>query len=467
MSIIFIILGLINAIYLQSVHNSSSLTCAAGSGCTDVLASSYSSFLGVPLASFGIGLFLVLLTIYGLSKKGQLSSSTSTSLNLLLLTPAAAIGLILLAVQLFYIDAFCLFCTFNTVLLLILFGLAYKQYLNEKSLNFDVNLTQVIAIVAVFLLPVFYGTNQSSNNNDVYMIGEIAGEMVSVNQIGNSDFEPKWMKVKQKEYAVKKEFFEYKLLELAAKRQGLSIRGFIDKEIIPTIKITDQQIRDFYEDKKADLPKDKTYEQIKSSIKKFLVRKEETFAIRDYIKTLYDEYDAKLMIKKSTPKKMVANPFRSYSIGDPNAPVKIVEYSDLECGYCKRAFVEIKDLIRKFDGRVYFEYRHFPLDFHPFSKQFSMASVCAGEQDKFFDFIEISFANQKDFSKILPVALAEKLGLNIDEFNQCLKSDLPLRVVNRDISDGNRLDVTATPTFYINGHLFNGIPNEDDIMSYL
>ena len=467
MSIIFIILGLINAIYLQSVHNSSSLTCAAGSGCTDVLASSYSSIFNIPLASFGIGLFLVLLIIYALSKKDQLQAPTTTLLNLLLLTPAAAIGLILLAVQLFYVDAFCLFCTFNTVLLLILFGLAYKQYLNEKALSLDVNLAQVIAISAVFLLPIFYGMNQSSENSDIYMIGEIAGEMVTINQIGNSNFEPKWMKVKQKEYAVKKEFFEYKLLELAAKRQGLSIRGFIDKEIIPTIKITDQQIRDFYKEKKADIPKAKTYQEVKSSIKNFLIRKEETFAIRDYIKTLYKEYDAKLMIKKSSPKKIAANPFRSYSIGDPNAPVKIIEFSDLECGYCKRAFVEIKDLIRKFDGRVYFEYRHFPLDFHPFSKQFSMASVCAGEQDKFFDFIEMSFANQKDFSQILPVSLAEKLALNVDEFNQCLKSDLPLRVVNRDISEGKRLDVTGTPTFYINGHLFNGIPNEDDIMSYL
>ena len=121
MLIIFIILGLINAIYLQSVHNSSSLTCAAGSGCTDVLASSYSSIFSIPLAGYGIGLYLMLLVINALSARKELNSNVANSLNLLLLTPAAAIGLILFAIQLVSIKAFCLFCTFNTVLLLVLF----------------------------------------------------------------------------------------------------------------------------------------------------------------------------------------------------------------------------------------------------------------------------------------------------------------------------------------------------------
>ena len=467
MSIILILLGLINAIYLQFIHNSSTLTCAAGSGCSDVLSSSYASVLGIPLASFGIGLYLILLVINALRVRNELDSNTSTSLSLVLLTPATAIGLILLAIQFIDIKAFCLFCTFNTLLLLILFGLTYKQYLSSKSFTLKISLSQLIALVTVFLLPILFNIKQSKTSNMDYIVGEVAGEFITVNQIPNSDFASKWERNKQKEYAIKKEFFELSILELAAKKADLSVRAFIDQEILPSVKISDQQIIDFYNENKDDIPSDKTFEEIKPSIKKYLLRKEESFAIKEYIKNIYADFDATLLAKRVLPNRIYSNRHRSYSMGNPNAPIKIVEFSDLECGYCKRAYVEMKKIIKDFKNKVYFEYRHYPLEFHPFSKQFSIASVCAGEQDKFFDFIEISFANQESFSTISPESLAEKINLNIDEFNQCLKEDLALRVVNQDIHEGNRLNVNGTPTFFINGHLFNGIPTAEDLFTFL
>ena len=127
----------------------------------------------------------------------------------------------------------------------------------------------------------------------------------------------------------------------------------------------------------------------------------------------------------------------------------------------------MKKVLETFKDDVYFEYRHLPLPHHPFSKQFSIASVCAGDQNQFFEFIGLSFANQKSFSKIKPVELAEKLNLDIDAFNRCLVSPMASQVIDVDINEADRLKVKATPTFYINGHYFSGIPSVEDIKSFL
>ena len=68
--------------------------------------------------------------------------------------------------------------------------------------------------------------------------------------------------------------------------------------------------------------------------------------------------------------------------GDKNAPVTIIEYSDFECPYCERFHPTMLEVMEKYDGKVRWIFRHFPLSFHPNAKPAAMAAECAGEQGK-------------------------------------------------------------------------------------
>ena len=86
----------------------------------------------------------------------------------------------------------------------------------------------------------------------------------------------------------------------------------------------------------------------------------------------------------------------------------------------------------------------------------------AGEEGKFFDLIELSFANQK-LGEIKPGDLAKKLGLETDTFDKCMKGYDVQHALEADIKEANRIGIQSTPTFIINGQLFIGAISEEDI----
>ncbi len=104
---------------------------------------------------------------------------------------------------------------------------------------------------------------------------------------------------------------------------------------------------------------------------------------------------------------------------------------------------------------------------NPFSKKFSKGSICAGSQGKFFDYIELAFANQSNLAQITEKELANRLSLNLAEFETCIKGDMAQMALEEDMNEGQRIGIQSTPTFIINGQLFIGIPTADDIALFL
>ena len=103
---------------------------------------------------------------------------------------------------------------------------------------------------------------------------------------------------------------------------------------------------------------------------------------------------------------------------------------------------------------------------YKYAKEFAKGSICAEKEGKGFDFIDLTFQNQRNLSEINPVEFAEKLGLNINDFENCLIDSARL-ILQHDINEGNRIGVDSTPTFIINEELFDGIPRIKDIIDYL
>lgn len=140
--------------------------------------------------------------------------------------------------------------------------------------------------------------------------------------------------------------------------------------------------------------------------------------------------------------------------GPEDAKVTIVEFSDFECSFCARFYRDTyRTLKERYQDRVRFVYKHFPLSvIHPNAERAAVASECAHEQGKFWEYHDLLFENQRNLSQEALIGYARQAGVpNLEQFTECLTSKKYLSTVIADLQQGERLSVQGTPTFFING----------------
>lgn len=139
-------------------------------------------------------------------------------------------------------------------------------------------------------------------------------------------------------------------------------------------------------------------------------------------------------------------------LGSPDAPVTFIVYTDLECPFCRRFHeTTLKSMMEEYgkDGEVKLVYRHFPLPatMHPNALNFALASECvaeAGGQAKFWEFVDKLFStNATNLTDALTVA--QSLGLDKTQINDCVTSQKFLAKVKADQTDGQKIGVAGTP----------------------
>lgn len=147
-------------------------------------------------------------------------------------------------------------------------------------------------------------------------------------------------------------------------------------------------------------------------------------------------------------------------MGDKNAPVTLIEFSDYECPFCKRHFDQTLPQLKKDyidTGKVKLVYRDFPLSFHdPMATTEAIAANCAREQGgdpTYFKFHDEMFkrttSNGNGLSKDKIYTIATDLGLNTDNLKSCVESEKYKDEVTKDIADGSAGGVSGTPGFFI------------------
>jgi protein-disulfide isomerase len=153
------------------------------------------------------------------------------------------------------------------------------------------------------------------------------------------------------------------------------------------------------------------------------------------------------------------------ALGDPNAPVRMDVYVDFQCPACRGYSDQIENQVVEnyvTTGQVYYVFRHFPfLDDGVPSKesdQAANASMCASEQDRFWDYHDILFANwdgenQGAFSDNRLIAYAESLGLDMEAFNACFQENRYQEEIEADLAAGRRTNVQGTPSVFVQGQL--------------
>ncbi len=156
------------------------------------------------------------------------------------------------------------------------------------------------------------------------------------------------------------------------------------------------------------------------------------------------------------------------SLGNPSAPVKIVEFADFQCPYSKEASSTLRELALKYPNEVYYVYRDFPLtEIHPLSQKAAEAGECADDQGKFWEYHDKLYQNQPRLDDDSFVQFAMQLNMNVKRFEGCLSSGQHTDEVIEDYLDGLEASVRGTPTFFLNGNRIAGsIPADvlDDLV---
>lgn len=162
---------------------------------------------------------------------------------------------------------------------------------------------------------------------------------------------------------------------------------------------------------------------------------------------------------------ILTKPNRTYtnesglSVGNPNSPVQVIEFSNYSCSHCKTyALQHEAEVINKYasTGKIYYTSYPYPWNEQDLTYQASLASYCAADQDKYFAFKHLIFdsvTGPSDLSDTAILSYAVETGINMDEFQTCLESSDPVARDAEAKALAQRYNVTGTPSFIVNGRL--------------
>jgi protein-disulfide isomerase len=253
------------------------------------------------------------------------------------------------------------------------------------------------------------------------------------------------------------ETIDQRLLDAAAKKKGVSEDELFKSEVLSKVpEPTDEQVKASYQSRQ-DLKNssfDEVKERVRQDLKKEAIQKQRSAYIQGLWQLAINDGELSILL---APPRIEITPDASRMRGDPKAPITIVEFSDFSCPFCFKAEASISAVMAQYPGQVKLSYRDFPLrELHPNAEMAAEAARCAGEQDKFWEYHDLLFANQRRQDREGLMEDARALKLDEPKFAACLSSDRYKQQIDQDVQMGSRAGVEATPGFYINDTFLNG-----------
>lgn len=141
----------------------------------------------------------------------------------------------------------------------------------------------------------------------------------------------------------------------------------------------------------------------------------------------------------------------SVTQGPDNALVTVIIFSDFQCPFSKRSADSMVPLLKEYNGKLRYVFKHYPLGMHRWAKQASYAAIAAEKQGKFWEYYAKLYTDVRNINEELLVRYAEDLKLDMEKFNVDRKSNETVERVKKDIALGENFGVRGTPTLFING----------------
>jgi len=265
-------------------------------------------------------------------------------------------------------------------------------------------------------------------------------------------------KIRQQEYDIRKQVLQQlvndKLVAAEAAARKVSPEELLKQEVDAKAPVvSDDEAQQYYDRMKGRMA-GKTFDEVKGDIVKNLGMQKQLERRTQFVNELAAKSNVRVLL--DPPRATVTWQKEIPVIGPADAPVTIVEWSDYQCPFCKRAHPTVEQILTEYKDKVRFVYADYPLSFHKQAWPASVAAHCAADQGKFWEYHKNLMENQGDLSAADLSKRATDLGLNAETFGTCLDSKKFNTRIQASFNDGMALGVTGTPAFFINGRMLVG-----------
>jgi protein-disulfide isomerase len=326
--------------------------------------------------------------------------------------------------------------------------------------------TPVLLLIVLLLTVSGCATDEEATLDEPAVTGEIAAylgdEPITLEEV-DAFIKGDLAKMEQQKYEARRGTLEQlvskKLADKEAEARGITTQEYYQLEVASKVtEPTDAEGLAFYQQNKARIKEfqSKSYEELAGPIKNNLMQIKANEIQRNLIANLKEAAGFKLIL--DAPRVAVQTPAGEPEMGaGAGAAVTIVEFSDYQCPYCKRAYPEITKLMDEYGDRVRLIYRDYPLEIHTNARPAAVAARCAGDQGKYWEYHEnlMTTAGSLDRSDLL--SRGESVGVDTNEFTLCLDSGAHDAAVETAFTEGAALGVTGTPTLFVNGRMLVGV----------
>ena len=248
------------------------------------------------------------------------------------------------------------------------------------------------------------------------------------------------------------------LLVQEAQKRKITTNALLEAEVKPQ-PVTEEQARTFFDQNKERVSGD--FAQTKESIVSYLQQMEVRRAERMFVEKLRATASIQtfLNVPESPVFKISTND--QPSLGNANAAVTIVAFTDYQCPSCAAIHSALERLVKESGDKVRLVARDFPLSQHADAFKAAEAAEAAREQGKYWEYVDLLLQNQSSLSVEKLKSFATQLGLDRVRFDAALDSRKFADVVQSDIDDGVRLGLKGTPSLFINGRRVTALSYEE------
>jgi len=261
-------------------------------------------------------------------------------------------------------------------------------------------------------------------------------------------------------YMAKRNWIDSKTKDIlfaeAAKAANLPLDQWISREISSKVTPpTDVEVDAFLQKMaRGQIPTDPAkLAEMKSQAQGYILSQKRTTVESELLRDLKAKSKVEInLVTPIAPRVEINVTAASPVKGPKNAPVTIYEFTDFQCPWCSRAQEPLHAVVNANPGKIKVITRNFPLSqIHPRAWPAAEAAACVNEQGKFWEYHDKLFANQQALGDDDLLKYAKEVGVNEKKFQTCVKEHRYKSLVEADQAEGQRVGVSGTPTFFVNG----------------
>ena len=353
----------------------------------------------------------------------------------------------------------CVFCLGNLLVVILLVAFSFEKNRFWQTLAIGLSLF----LLSSFLIPYENKSlaHSSAKHEPPAPVAKVGSEVLTIEDLerplASSIFD-----LEMDIYRLKKQKLDQmiseKLLQMEAAGRGITVQQLLNESVLSEeAQVDDAEVDRYFEDNRARLAAFKgTEQELRERIRTYLQQQQSYKRVTDYSASLGTKYGVTVHLKEPAPPMAKVVIEGSPSLGPPDAPVTVVEFSDYQCPACRQAHETVRKVRELYAGRLRWVFKDYPLQRHKDAELAAEAGKCAAEQNKFWEYQDLLYGSQEELTFERLESLAGGLGMVADRFKQCLEGRKYKDRIENELEEARKIGVDRTPTFVINGRILVG-----------